>query len=462
MRPARPVEFRAGGCTCEKDRMDPMRKTPGSPDGTVTPPEVDLPAMDRKIWWRIVPFILALYVISILDRINIGYAALTMNAELGIDPFVFGLVSGIFFVSYVLFEVPSNQILARTGARIWLSRIMVSWGIIAVTMALVRTPVELGILRFLLGAAEAGFAPGLILYLSFWFRKETIGKALSVLFIGIPLSMILASPVSALILSQVSWFGIAGWRWLFVIEGLPAIVLGAAILVCLPELPEKAPWLLNEERAWLSARLDGKQVHDETPARIPFCRLFRIPMVPILCTAAFLVGLFLTGLLFWIPQLIQSSGLSGSLAETGLLVMIIYGLSAIVMYLWSRHSDRARERRRHVAIPFVFATVFLVALALPHGGTGIGLLLLTGSIAACYAAYAPFFALTLELFPPGLRASGTALVNTIASAGAFFGPVLFGLAGGQIGSPGTLLLFSLLGIALIVCAARIAGSGRNP
>jgi MFS transporter, ACS family, tartrate transporter len=431
------------------------------PDEIVAPPVIDLPAMDRKIWWRIIPFILVLYVISILDRINIGYAALTMNAELGIDPFTFGLISGIFFISYVLFEMPGNQILARIGARIWLSRIMVSWGIIAVMMALVRTPVELGILRFLLGAAEAGFAPGLILYLSFWFRKEMIGKALSVLFIGIPVSMVIASPLSTFILSRVSWFGIAGWRWLFVIEGLPAIVLGCAILLCLPELPEKATWLLKEERAWLSARLDGKRVQNETETAIPFARLIRIPMVPILCASAFLVGLFLTGLLFWIPQLIQSSGLSGSLMETGLLVIGIYGFSAMVMYAWSRHSDCSGERRYHVAIPFVFATVFLIALALPHGDTRIGFLLLAGSIAACYAAYAPFFALTLEEFPPDLRASGTALVNTIASVGAFFGPVLFGLTGGQIDSLAALQLFSLLGTALIVCAVFVSRDGRN-
>ena len=201
-------------------------------------PGIDIGKMDRKIWWRIIPFILVLYVISILDRINIGYAALTMNAELGIDPFLFGFISGIFFISYILFEVPGNQILARTGARIWLFRIMVSWGIIAMLMAVVSTPLELGILRFFLGATEASFAPGLILYLSFWFRKEKIAKALAVFFIAIPLAMMIASPLSAFILSHASWFEISGWRWLFLLEGLPAVFFGCAILVCLSDLPE--------------------------------------------------------------------------------------------------------------------------------------------------------------------------------------------------------------------------------
>jgi len=422
---------------------------------TAALPDVDVPTLDRKIWWRIIPFVLVLYVISILDRVNIGYAALTMNTDLGIDPFLFGLISGIFFVSYILFEVPSNQILAKTGARLWLFRIMVSWGIIAVLMAFVRTPLELGILRFLLGAAEAGFAPGLILYLSFWFRKETIAKALAVFFIAIPLAMIVASPVSAFILSHASWFGVAGWRWLFVLEGIPAIILGCAILSCLPDLPGKAAWLGPGEREWLAARLEGERVQNETPPKIPFRQLASLPMVPVLCTAAFMVGLFLTGLLFWLPQLVQSSGLSGSFAQTGFLVMIPYALAVIVMYAWSRHSDRSGDRRIHVAVPFVFAAVLLIALSLPHGGTAPGYLLLAGAVAACYAAYAPFFALTLDIFPPALRASGTALVNTIASIGSFFGPVVFGLSGGQLAGPLSVLLFFLLGIALILCAARL-------
>lgn len=426
-----------------------MAAFPGTPAGQ---PDVDTAALDKKIWWRLVPFALVLYIISILDRVNIGYAALSMNADLGIDPFIFGLVSGIFFVSYIIFEIPSNQILARAGARIWLFRIMVTWGVIAILMAFVQTPVELGILRFLLGAAEAGFAPGLILYLSFWFRKETLAKALCVFFMAIPLAMVIASPVSVFILSHVSWLGLAGWRWLFVLEGLPALLLGCAILVCLPDLPEKAAWLSGAERSWLAGRLEGQQVHDETTKKIPFRQMISAPGVALLCISSFLVGLFLTGLLFWMPQIVQLSGLSGSLGQTGLLVMIPYLLSVIVMYVWSRHSDASGDRRLHVAVPFVFAAVFLVALALPHGGAGAGFILLSCAVAACYAAYAPFFALTLDIFPPALRASGTALVNTIASVGAFFGPLVFGLLGGRLSGPLPVMVFILLGAALVACA----------
>ena len=433
---------------------------PGSPGTPCTVPDIDIPALDRKLWWRIIPFALVLYVISILDRVNIGYAALSMNADLGIDPFLFGLVSGIFFVSYVLFEVPSNQILARTGARIWLFRIMISWGIIAVLMAFVRTPLELCILRFLLGAAEASFAPGLILYLSFWFRKETLAKALCVFFMGIPLAMLIASPVSAFILSHVAWLGMAGWRWLFVLEGLPALVFGCAILVCLPELPETAAWLSARERSWLAAHLEGKRVHDQTPKKIPFRGLAAVSGMFLLCTASALVGMFLTGLLFWLPQIVRSSGLSGSIEQTGFLVMIPYGLSVVVMYAWSRHSDTTGERHIHVAIPFVFAAVFLVAFAFLHGSAGPAFVILSGAIAAGYAAYAPFFALTLDHFPPALRASGTALVNTIASAGSFFGPVIFGLAGGTLSGPLSVLLFFLLGIALFLCAVMLTKEKR--
>ncbi|MEN6611154.1 MAG: MFS transporter [Methanoregulaceae archaeon] len=417
------------------------------------PPEgdIDEAAVDRKVWRHIIPFVVILLVICILDRVNIGYAALTMNADLGIDPAFFGFLSGIFFISYVIFEVPSNQFLVRTGARIWLFRIMVSWGIITVLIAFVQTPVELAILRFLLGAAEAGFAPGIMLYLTFWFRKNRISQALSVFFVAIPLAMVIASPVSSFILTHAAWAGLAGWRWLFVLEGIPAIIFGAAILFYLQDSPKKAAWLGERERSWLVSRLDESRVQAETPRTIPFRNLVATPGILLLCSSSFLVGLFLTSLLFWIPQIVNTSGLSRSITDTGLIVMIPYALSAGVMYLWSRRSDRLGERRWHVAIAWAAAAFFLILLAAPHDSLS-GFIFLSGAIASCYAAYAPFFVLTLETFSPGLRASGVALVNAIASIGSFAGPVIIGLAGGNIGSPGTAVLFFFLGVALIVCA----------
>jgi MFS transporter, ACS family, tartrate transporter len=412
---------------------------------------VDKEALDRKVWWRIIPFVMILFVISILDRVNVGYAALTMNADLGIDPAFFGFISGIFFVSYVIFEVPSNQFLVRTGARIWLTRIMVSWGIITVLIAFVQTPVQLAVLRFFLGAAEAGFSPGIMLYLTFWFGKNRISQALSVFFIAIPLAMVIASPVSAFILSHAAWAGLASWRWLFVLEGIPAIIAGCAILLCLQDSPKDAPWLSGPERSWLTSRLDEEKVQKETPENIPFRQLVATHGVGLLCLTSFLVGLFLTSLLFWIPQIVNSSGLSRSLAETGLLVMVPYALSAGVMYLWSCRSDRLGERRRHVAAPLIVAAVLLIFLSVPSPPL-IGFILLSGAIAASYAAYAPFFVLTLESFSPGLRASGVALVNAIASIGSFAGPVLLGIAGGKIGNSATTVLFLFLGISIIVCA----------
>jgi len=422
--------------------------------GILTSDTIDIRALDRKIWWRIIPFAIILYVISILDRVNIGYAALTMNADLGIDPYLFGIISGIFFVSYIIFQVPSSQLLTKTGARIWLFLIMVSWGIITVLMSLAQTPLELGILRFLLGAAEAGFSPGLILYLSFWFRRDGITKALAVFFTAIPLAMVIASPVSVLILSNASWMGLASWRWLFILEGLPAILFGFLILIILPDLPEKASWLTRDERAWLSARLEGSQVCAETRVSLPLRELVTIPRVPLLCASSFLVGLFLTGLLFWIPQIVQNSGISGSFSDTALLVMLPYGISVIAMYVWSRHSDRQGERFRHVAVPAAFAAVCLVVLSISPGRVA-GFLLLLGAIVGCYMAYAPFSALTVETFPPALRASGIALVTTVASVGSILGPILIGLGGGQLGGP----LTAVLGIALAGCALFLIRSG---
>jgi ACS family tartrate transporter-like MFS transporter len=422
--------------------------------GSPTAGDIDEAAIDRKVWWHIIPFVVILYVISILDRVNIGYAALTMNADLGIDPAFFGFLSGIFFISYVIFELPSNQFLVRTGARVWLTRIMVSWGIITVLIAFVQTPVQLAVLRFLLGAAEAGFTPGIMLYLTFWFRKNRISQALSVFFVAIPLAMVIASPVSTFILSHAAWSGLAAWRWLFVLEGVPAILFGGAILVYLQDSPNDAAWLGGHERSWLVSRLDEARVRAETPRTIPLRQLVATPGVPLLCLCGFLVGLFLTSLLFWIPQIVNTSGLSRSITDTGLLVMIPYAISAGVMYLWSRRSDRLGERRRHVAVPLAVAAIFLILLSAPHNPL-TGFLLLSGAIAASYAAYAPFFALTLETFSSGLRASGVALVNAIASVGSFAGPVLLGLAGGNIGNPGTTVLFLILGIAIIGCAALL-------
>jgi len=420
-------------------------------EGSIPAGGIDEAALDRKVWWRIIPFVVLLFVISILDRVNVGYAALTMNAELGIDPAFFGFISGIFFISYVLFEVPSNQFLVRTGARVWLTRIMVSWGIITVLIAFVQTPVQLAILRFLLGAAEAGFSPGIMLYLTFWFRKNRISQALCVFFVAIPLAMVIASPLSALILSHAAWYGLASWRWLFILEGVPAILFGCAILFYLPDSPRGAAWLGDRERSWLSSRLDETRVQSETPRAIPFRQLTATHGVLPLCLTGFLVGLFLTSLLFWMPQIVNASGLSHSFMDTGLLVMIPYALSAGVMYCWSRHSDRLDERRWHVAVPLTVAAVFLILLSVPLSPL-IGYLLLSGAIAASYAAYAPFFVLALESFSPGLRASGVALVNAIASAGSFAGPVLLGFTGGNIGNPGTNVLFLFLGIAIIGCA----------
>lgn len=416
--------------------------------------DIDEAALDRKVWWHIIPFVVVLLVICILDRVNIGYAALTMNADLGIDPAFFGFISGIFFISYVIFEVPSNQFLVRTGARIWLFRIMVSWGIITILIAFVQTPVQLAILRFFLGAAEAGFTPGIMLYLTFWFRKNRISQALSVFFVAIPLAMVIASPVSAFILSHAAWAGLASWRWLFVLEGVPAVIFGVAILVYLQDSPKDAAWLSGSQRAWLTSRLDEARVQKETPRAIPFRHLVATPGILLLCLTSFLVGLFLTSLLFWIPQIVNSSGLSGSIADTGILVMIPYALSVVVMYAWARHSDRFAERRWHVAAPLAVAAVFLILLSVPHTPL-TGFILLSGAIAASYAAYAPFFVLVMDSLSPGLRASGVAMVNAIASVGSFAGPVLLGLAGGTIGSPGTVVLFLVLGIAILLCAVLL-------
>ena len=414
----------------------------------------------HKIWWKILPFIFVLFIINILDRVNIGYAALLMNADLGIDPWVFGLISGIFFIGYFLFEIPSNHILARVGARIWLARIMITWGIIVVVMAFVRTPSELGILRFFLGVAEAGFFPGIILYLSFWFRERDVAKSYAFFIAAMPVALVIGSPLSTWIIQSVDWYGLAGWRWVFILEGIPAVIAGICTVLFLPSMPRDAKWLDTAEKQWLEQELKAEQVKGTLPRHIPFCELARKPIVLVLTLCLFMLYFALFGIVFWLPQIVKSFAITTSVFSIGILLMIPYAAATIGMLVWGWHSDRTGERVFHVILPLLIAAAAFVADALVYNST-FSLICLGVALVALFSATPPFWAIAVTGISPGLRPAGTAFINAFASLGSFSGPVILGLFVQHTQEYDAVSgLFVLSGV-LVLCCIILASSGKR-
>ncbi len=335
----------------------------------------------RKVTLRIIPFIMLLYFIAFLDRVNIGFAALTMNQDLGFSPTVFGLGAGIFFLGYFLFEVPSNLILHKVGARIWIARVMITWGFVSGCMAFVQGTTSFYILRFLLGVAEAGFFPGIILYLSYWFPAARRAQVTAIFMAAAPLSTALGSPVSSALLEMHGFLGYAGWQWMFVLEALPALVLGVVVLFFLTDRPAKAKWLTDQERAWLENAMQdeeraraAKQSHSSAWRGLADIRVLALALVYFGTSA----GLYTLGI--WSPQIIRSFGASS--LEIGFLNAFPAVIGVIAMILWARHSDRTKERSWHVigacllaAAGLIYAgnvsTLFTVMVALTLVTVGI-------------------------------------------------------------------------------------------
>ena len=365
-----------------------------------------------KIAWRIMPFLTISYFFAILDRSNVGMASLQMNGDIGLSKAAFGFGSSTFFIAYFLFEVPSNIILKKVGARVWLARIMISWGLIAGGMAFVVGPTTYAVARFALGAAEAGFFPGVLLYMTFWIPAGYRARVIAWFMVAIPVSGFLGSQLSAWLLSLDGALGLRGWHWLFVVEGLPVAALGVACFFTLTERPEQASWLTMEEKAWLGERLRTERAAvpaggDLSPWRLVANGYFW--MLVVAGSAALGAGSVLG---VWQPQLIKLYGLSD--LQTGLLNSIPYGVASIVMIAWSRSSDLSRERRWHTAIP-------LLAIASGFGAAGLSvgltttLILLSCVLAGAYSFKAPFWALSIDFLSARTAAVGLAAINAIGS-----------------------------------------------
>ena len=311
----------------------------------------------RAISWRLIPFLVLAYFFSYLDRVNLGFAALTMNAELKFTPLIFSWGAGIFFFGYFIFEVPSNLALEKIGASRWIARIMVTWGIISALMATVSGEVSFYTLRFLLGVAEAGFFPGIILYLTYWYPTEYRARFMAAFGIAVPVSTVIGAPISGLLLGLDGVMGLRGWQWLFIIEGLPSVLLGIVTWFYLTDKPEHANWLSAEQKSWLTAKLNAEKAAKETAGYFTLGEALASPRVITLSLICFGFVGAVYGMQFWLPQIVKAFGLSN--AQTGFVTAIPYLFGAIAMIVWARHSDASRERAMHVGAPLLLAAVAL-------------------------------------------------------------------------------------------------------
>ena len=371
---------------------------------------------------RLIPFLFLLYIVAYLDRINVGFAALQMNQALGFSATVYSFGAGIFFLSYGLFEVPSNVMLARIGARRWIARIMISWGIVSSAMMFVRGPVGFYTLRFLLGAAEAGFFPGMIFYLTRWFPARERARAIATFMTAVLAAGVVGSPISGALLS-LHGFGLAGWQWLFVLEGLPAVVLGFVVLRTLPERPTEARWLSPAEQSALDARLDEEARASRgaatTGAALTSGRVWLLSVVHFL-----LIPVTLYGIGFWLPQMIKNAS-GASNVVVGALTAIPYAAGAIAMVIVGRHSDRTGERRWHLAISAVISATGLV-LSTQASGVVSSVVTLSIAMGALAAMMGPFWALSTATVRGVGAAAAIALINSVGNTGGFVGPYLLG------------------------------------
>ncbi len=418
-------------------------------------PDIEATTMAR-VTWRIVPFLMVCYFIAFVDRVNAGFAALQMNHDVGLSPSAFGLGGGLFYVTYVLFEVPSNVAMEKVGARLWIARILVTWGLVSGTMAFVVGPLSFYAVRLALGAAEAGFFPGVILYLTYWFPKEYRGRIVAIFMVAIPVSSFLGSPISAALLGLDGVFGLRGWQAMFVLEAVPAVALGALALVVLPNGPAKARWLDDAQRGWLQRRLDAERGPAGGAAAHP--SVFQV-MTNRHVLAASLIYAGASGasqcLSLWQPQIIKSFGMSNM--ETGLLNMVPFGIASVLMILWGRSSDRRRERVWHTGLPLALLAGSLIAATAVSSLTAT-LLILCVAVTATYIVKGPFWALSTEWLAAGGAAAGIAQINAIGNIGGFAGTSLLGLIKDKTGSyPLGLLplaLISAVGCLLVLTIGR--------
>ncbi len=411
-----------------------------------------------KVSWRLLPLVAVAYCIAYIDRSNISFAALTMNKDLGFSAYIYGWGAGIFFFGYFLFEIPSNLVLEKVGARLWIARIMITWGIISALTAFVTGPASFLIIRFLLGVAEAGFFPGMILYFTYWFPSEYRGRVISTLFIAQPVANAVASIVSAVILGMDGMLGLKGWQWIFIIEALPAVLLGLIILKVMTDRPPRANWLTVEERTWLQTRIDDENRRVEGAGRMTLMRALPDPRVVAL-SAIYLMSVTANyGIVFFMPQIIKGIGLTNMM--TGLVSSIPYIIGTVGLIAWGWSSDRNNERRWHLIAASTVGALGL-AFAAWVGASYWAILGMSAATVGIYGSRAAFWPMP-SIFLTGTAAAGAiASINATGNLGGYFGPFIVGWIKNSTNSFEAGLYFlaacSLMSAIIAFIAARAAG-----
>jgi ACS family tartrate transporter-like MFS transporter len=410
----------------------------------------------RKIGVRLLPFLFLLYVIAFIDRVNVSFAGLEMSRDLSFSDRVFGLGAGIFFVGYVVFEIPGALLVERWSARKVLARILVTWGLVTVLVALVRTPRQFYAARFLLGAAEAGFFPGVLVYLTHWFRYQDRAKATALFMVAIPVANVVGSPLAGAILG-VHWGGWPGWRWLFIVEGIPAVIFGIVTLKVLPDWPKEAKWLAPEERKWITEELQRERAVKAKGGAIGIGDALRTPRVIVLTLVYFLAVTGIYGFAVWFPTILKRATGFSNLAVT-LLAALPYVAGAAAMLCNGWHSDRTRERRWHTAVPLFGGAACLGAALLTSDRLALAFALMV-VVGACTTAFLPsFWPLPTEFLSASAAAAAFGLINSLGNLGGFLGPFAMGFLRSRTGSfvPGLVVLLTCMagGGALVLTIAK--------
>ncbi|MDA8499513.1 MFS transporter [Citrobacter sp. Igbk 17] len=424
----------------------------------------------KRVNKRLIPFLMLLYLIAYIDRSNISVAALQMNADLALTAEMYGIAAGIFYIAYILFEVPSNVILTRVGAKLWIARIMVTWGMIAACMSLVQTPTQLYIMRFLLGVAEAGFTPGIIYYLSCWYPRNNRAHAMSMFYIGAALASVIGLPISGSILNMHGFFDIAGWRWLFLLEGIPAVILGVVVWFYLDDSPAQARWLSVQERDWLQRKLSseaGADIHHHQ-----WHQALTSKKVWLLSAIWLLQAFGTIGITLFLPLIVKGVVTEQSNLIVSLLSAVPFLFACLFMWLNGRHSDRSGERRLHLAIPLMLAGgLLLVAVYTQY--LLLAYLLLVVTVGLNWAITPIFWAATTESLTGVAGAAAIALINAVANvAGLVFPPLMGRLKDltGNYDASLVIVAFALVsggGLALYVLSisptrnSRVAGKEES-
>jgi len=416
-------------------------------------------AVVSRLMWRLMPFLFLLYIVAYLDRINVSFAILQMRDQFRLTDRVYGRAAGMFFAGYFFFQVPSNLVLHKVGVRRWISGLMVVWGLVSCSMIFIRGPISFYTLRFLLGAAEAGFFPGMILYLKHWFPANARARAVAWFMTANPLAGLVGSPISGALLG-LHGRGLAGWQWLFLLEGLPAILLGAAVSWVLVDSPRQASWLTGEQRDWLVEELEREQQADSLVHKSSLGSVFINPRVWILSLVYFGIASTMYGVTLWLPSVIRALSGLGNLM-IGAVAAIPYLLTAIAMVIVGRHSDYSDERRWHTALSGLLGAVALGLAAY----TRIPWLVIVGMSVGMMGAQSmvgPFWAMASTGMAGSTAAATIAVINSVGNLGGYFGPSIMGLvksAGGEI-QGGLLVIGAVLGVS--ACLALAVGSTTSP